>query len=234
MTSQVEALYHLQKIDLEGIDHQKRLTAIEAILGDSVAINQARAQMEAAQEALKPLRTQSRNLELEMQANTEKAQASEDRLYSGLVKNPKEMQDLQNEITSLRNRNSQLEDNALELLLQVEDAEATLEQAQANLERITAEGASQHSELIAEKDEIQARLQAIATQRERVLKDITAQNRKLYDTMKARKANRPVSLMQGSTCTACGVEQTMAIESAAGRRDTLVNCENCGRILLVM
>jgi predicted nucleic acid-binding Zn-ribbon protein len=234
MTSQVEALYQLQKIDLEALEHQKRLASIETQLNDNESLNQAQQAIDKAEETLKPLRTQTRNLDLEIQATLQKSKTSEDRLYSGAVKNPKEMQDLQNEITSLKNRNSQLEDNALELLLTVEEAEATLEQAQADLTRLKAEWDSQHSDLIHEQDTLQTRLQQLSEERERVLKDITAQNRKLYDTMKARKANRPVSIMQGHTCTACGVEQTMAIETAARRRDTLVNCENCGRILLVM
>lgn len=231
---QAQALYRLQTIDLERLKHQKRLEAIAAQLADSAAIQGAQAEVSAAEEALRPLRTRYRDLELAVQTNVEKTTNSEARLYSGAVKNPKELQDIQNEVAALKNRHSQLEDDMLELMIELEAAEEALATAQTALEAVTAEAESQHGDLVAERETLEARLAALQSDRSAALANVTEQNRRLYDTMKTRKGNRPISIMDGRTCTTCGVEQTVAIESAVRNNDGLVNCENCGRILVIV
>ncbi|TVR23037.1 MAG: hypothetical protein EA396_04565 [Anaerolineaceae bacterium] len=232
--TQAQALLRLQTIDLERLKHQKRLQAIAEQLADSAAIQGAQAKVSAAEEALKPLRTRYRDLELLIQANVEKATNSEARLYSGAVKNPKELQDIQSEVAALKNRHGQLEDDMLELMIELEAAEETLTAAQAELSAVTAEAESQQSDLVAERERLEAQLSKLQSDRQGVLGDVTEQNRRLYDTMKPRKGNRPISTMSGRTCTTCGVEQTMAIEEAVRRGDQMVNCENCGRILVIV
>jgi predicted nucleic acid-binding Zn-ribbon protein len=232
MTSQAEALYQLQQIDLTIIESRKRLDAIQQELQNDLALTNAQAQVTQAEEALKPLRVKSRDLELELESNTQKAQTSEERLYSGLVKNPKEMQDIQNEVDSLKKRNAQLEDQALELLMRVEEAEQALSEAQAQLEQVQAESSSQHQGLITEQTTLKDTVKQSISQREGVLKRITPSNQDIYKTLRPKKANRPVSLLSGDSCSTCGVEQTMEIANAARRQETLVYCENCGRILV--
>lgn len=231
MTSQPEALYQLQQIDLTIIESRKRLEAIQQELKNDQAVIQAQAQVNQAEEKLKPLRTKSRDLDLEMASNQQKAQTSEERLYSGQVKNPKEMQDIQNEVASLKKRNAQLEDQALELLMSVEEAEQTLSDAQTQLEHIQTQSNSQHQGLITEQTNLQATVKQKIGERETVLTRVTAPNQEIYKALRAKKANRPVSLLQGDSCSTCGVEQTMEIVNSARRSENLVYCENCGRIL---
>src|SRR5688572_14994668 len=98
---QAEALWHLQEIELNLLRHQKRLNEIATILGDDQAVLAAQTLLADAQKALVPLRTKARNFELEIQSNGQKAQQTEQQLYSGKVKNTKEMQDMQSEIAAL-------------------------------------------------------------------------------------------------------------------------------------
>lgn len=230
--AQAQALYALQEIDLKMIAHHKRLDALAQQLQDNHLVAEAQAQLDAAQAHLKPLRTRQKDLDLEIQTTRQKAKSSEDRLYSGNVKNPKEMQDLQQEIESLKHRNAELEDHMLELMLEIEAADETLQATQGNLADVTAQWEGEHSDLLTEKSTLETELEQLAAQRQKAVTHISAPNLKIYDTMKKKKANRPVSLMQGSMCTACGVEQTMAIEQAVMHNADLVYCENCGRILV--
>ncbi|PJF23005.1 MAG: hypothetical protein CUN56_03140 [Phototrophicales bacterium] len=230
--AQAQALYALQEIDLKIIAQNKRLETLTQQLQDNQSVLEAQQQVEAAQKRLTPLHTKQKDLELEIQTNRQKAKASEDRLYSGNVKNPKEMQDLQQEIASLKQRNQTLEDQLLDLMLTIEAAEADLQTAERHLAAVTAQWQAEHTDLLSEKAAIETELEQLAAQREKAVTQISAQNRKIYDTMKKKKANRPVSLMQGRMCTACGVEQTMAIEQAVSHNADLVYCENCGRILV--
>ena len=85
--SQPEILFQLQDIDLTFLRSRQRIQAIDELLANDEVIRSAQARMTAAQNTLTPLRARARNLELEIQANENKAQTSEQQLYSGAIKN---------------------------------------------------------------------------------------------------------------------------------------------------
>ncbi|NWG17859.1 MAG: hypothetical protein HXY41_14620 [Chloroflexi bacterium] len=230
--SQALALYQLQEIELGILRCQKRLSEIAAALEDNQAVAEARARLEAAQKTLTPLHTRARNLELEIQSNADKIRATDERLYSGSVRNPKELQDMQQEIQALKRRNAELEDTLLEMMLAVEEAEAALASARADLQQITGDWETQNQNLLDEQARLKADETRLAEQRRQALSHISAEDLKLYNALKPRRHNQPVAVLDGDTCAACGVEQTMAIISDLDRGVSLVKCMSCGRILV--
>jgi uncharacterized protein len=232
MTHAAEALYQLQQIELEAQQIQQRLAEIKTALGDNAAVQQAEADVHAIEEKLKPLRSKLRDLELETQSNSQKSKASEDRLYSGTVKNPKEMQDIQNEVDALKGRNTQLEEQTLDMMLNIEEVEDQLAQAEQTLAQTVSASEDENSDLVNEQKQLWARFEELKAQHQTAIANIKPEDHKMYETMKPRKGQRPVAVMQGRSCTACGVEQTLEIERAVKRRDSLVKCENCERILV--
>ncbi len=227
---QPEALYQLQQIDLKILSHRKRLGEIASALKDRTDIVQAEQAVETARKALAPVRTKSRDLELEIQSNTQKAKAAEDRLYSGKVKSPKELQDMQQEIESLKHRKEQLEEILLETMIAVEEAESALEDSETTLNTITAAWESDHRDLLAEQSDLEQQIENLQQQREKALAPITEESLKRYNSMRKQKANQPISPMRQGSCSVCGMEQTMAVQQAVRRGET-TTCENCGRIL---
>jgi hypothetical protein len=83
----------------------------------------ARAGAKEAAAELQTWQTQQRGLNLELAGVNDKARRSEQRLYSGNVKNPKELTDLQNEIEALGRRRAALEDEIIEAMIMVEDVQ---------------------------------------------------------------------------------------------------------------
>ena len=230
--NQSQTLYQLQKIDLETLQHQKRLQEIATILADDEATKTAQAQVDTATRKLSPLRAHLRDLELETSSNESKSKTSEQQLYSGNVKNPKEMQDLQQEIASLKRRHSELETMILETMMQVEEAEAELAETEVQLSSVVASRGDEHQLLLEEQSKLEEQIEHLKENRPQVLREVTPENRKLYDTMKVRKHNQPVAVMEGNTCSICGVAQTITIEREVRQGNSLVNCSNCGRILV--
>lgn len=231
MIPQAKALYNLQKIDLQLIRHKKRLKEIAAALGDDAAVAAAQAQVDSATEALVAPRTQVRDLELEIQSTNQKIKSSEDKLYSGVVKNAKESQDLQNLAASLKRRAETLEDRLLEAMIALEEAEGHLAECETALETVTGEFEQQHSDLIDEQTTLNADIESLNGDREGAEAEVSGENLTLYDQMKGRKANQPIAALQERTCSACGIEQTSATAQAVRHANSLVNCEGCGRIL---
>ena len=234
MIAQAEALYRLQQIDLKVGQQRKRLKEIAVALEDNQSIVVAQAQVESAQKAVTPLRTKARDLELEIQSNVQKTKASEDRLYGGSVRNHKELQDLQSEIESLKKRKTALEDNLLEVMVAVEEAEAVLTTHQGELRRLTAEWEQQHGDLLQEKAAREAEVETLKQQRETALQAVTADSLAVYTNMRAGKVNPPVSAIEGGVCTVCGIELTMATVQETRHGQRLVYCPNCERILVVI
>jgi predicted nucleic acid-binding Zn-ribbon protein len=231
MMPQAEALYNLQEIDLNILRLRRRLEEIATILADNAALNEAQQRVDAAQAALLPLRTKLRDVELEMQSNAQKAKSAEDRMYSGKVQNPKELQDLQNEVASLSRRNDQLETRVLEAMMAIETAEDDLQQKENDLRQITEGLQTQHGDLLEEKQRIEDEIEALSERRERALNAVTAESLKLYNTMHKRKGNQPIARLIGNSCSVCGIQQTNAVVQEVHKRDSLVECSNCGRIL---
>lgn len=230
--SQAEALYRLQEVDLDTAQTRRRLQEIAAALTDSSAVQAAQAQAEAARQALLPLRQRSRSLDLETQSNVEKTRTADERLYSGAVKNPKEMQDLQQEIDSLKKWRGELETQLLETIFATEEAEAALGVAEAALAQAAAMWENAHRGLLAEQADLKSRLEHNRQRRERTLSELTPESLRIYDTLKAKKHNQPIALMQGATCGICGVAQNMAVEREARQGFQLAYCTNCGRVLV--
>jgi uncharacterized protein len=234
MTTQAEALYHLQQIDLALLDSHKRLQAIAAKLADSKTVQAAKAKTETAQKQLKPLQTQLRDLELLLQSTRSKRDTTEKRLYSGTVKNPKELQDMQHEIEALKRRDAELEDDILTAMVSVDESQTVLTEAETGLAQVTAAWESEHQELLNEKQTLEAEVNRLEQQRVSAAAAVSSENLTLYNTLKPQKANRAVSKLVGDSCSVCGIEQRAVLAQEVRRNQALVKCGNCGRILVAV
>jgi uncharacterized protein len=230
--NQAEALYHLQEIELGILRARKRLQEIAAALANSETVQTAQSQVNTARKTLTPLQTKARDLDLEIQSTLQKARATEQHLYSGQVKNPKEMQDMQQEIQSLNKRHGELENHLLEMMVAAEEAEAALHDAESVLKGVTAEWESQHQELLDEKKLLEQQAAQLLQQRKTALAQVEPGSKKIYEVLKPKKNYHAVAVLNGSSCSMCGVDQTMAIEREVRQGQKLVYCENCGRILV--
>lgn len=230
--TQAESLYHLQEIDLNLIQRQKRLSEIVAGLSNNQIILNAQTQLTNAEQRLNPLQRKARQLEQEIQSNAQKIQLTDEQLYSGRVRNPKELQDMQNEIQSLKKRNVELEDVLLETMLAVEEAEVEVANAQQELQTVQASWEQDHSQLLDEQTKIKTELVDLQQKREQALPAVTPESLKTYNTLRPRKNNQPIALLVNQSCSVCRVEQDMTIIGEARKGQKLTFCSSCGRILL--
>lgn len=230
--NQAQAMYRLQQTELTILRAQKRIDEIQEALENDAAMQQARQQLDDADAVLKPLRAQQRDLDHQIQSTLDKRKTTEERLYSGNVKNPKELSDMQQEIESLGRWHKELEDRLLETMLEVDEAQEAYDAAEANLEAVTREVEAKQSELIKEKNTLQSEIDAQKEIQSSVLPLIHDENKKRYNRLKPRKANQPVSLLNGTTCTVCGVAQIDSVVQEVRRGEDIITCKNCGRILV--
>ena len=172
MTNVGKTLFKLQQIDLTLRKNKSRLDEIQQLLANDASVKKAQKLLEQAENVLKPLQVNLRDLELQVQSTKQKREASENRLYSGNVSNPKELQEIEQNIASLKRWQSELEDKQLELMLEVEDANASFEQAQENLQVVSTKAAANNQELLAEKQSLEAETKMLRENRVEVVSEL--------------------------------------------------------------
>ena len=229
--SRAAALLQLQGIDLEMDVSRARLRAIEIALGDDPAVKLANRELVDSQAQLHAARVVVQNLEYESQDLGQKIAEVDGRMYSGVVTNPKELRDLQQEVDSLRRRRQVLEEKQFEALMAAEGAEVRQVGVQHQLESVEAVAAVAHGNLREERERLQTGLQRLEVNRGVVLAPIPGTDLEIYTRLRLGKKGRAVSQLDEGACTACGVEPSSSRIQDARQGNDLILCGNCGRIL---
>jgi len=228
--SQLQQLYRLQQIDNEIREKKQRLREVMRALKDDEAFRAALRQKEQTAEALHKVQGQQKELELQLGSVNEEARRSEDRLYSGEVTNPKELSDLQQKIASLGRRKEALEDQILEMMLAVEEAEEVDQAAAERLQEAEAEWQARRERLAEEQDTLAEAAGQLLQQREEQATRIDDKMLAIYEDTAGRRGGVAVAALVQQVCQACTV-RVSATKARAAQTGELVYCSSCGRIL---
>lgn len=228
--SQVDLLYRLQQIDDEIRDGKARLSHVIRSQRETAELIAAQQRAAAAASQLHDLRSNQTDLNLELRSLNTKAQRSEQRLYSGTVKNPKELEDLQAELDSLSRRRSVLEDELLEVMIMVEDAQEEDAAAQALLQETEALWKEDQANLQQEQSDLIARVNELTAQRNKHLQLISSASLQAYENAQRRAGTTAVVLLSNNRCRGCLVTVPANLVKAVDE-GKLVQCDSCSRIL---
>jgi predicted nucleic acid-binding Zn-ribbon protein len=224
-------LYRLQCLDSDVDAKRRRLAEVEAMLGESETLQQARRARESAQALAQEWAQRQRNLELENQGILDEISHSEQRLYSGTIKNPKELADLQAKVGELRRRRLKLEDSLLEAMIEREETEAACTQAQEHLDDTEARWSAQQADLMTERITLQGELVKIEQARVNLLPSIEASDLATYEALRRRKGGLAVAHVRDGACSGCGVAISPSLEWQL-RQGGSACCSNCERIIV--
>lgn len=228
--SQIDLLYRLQQVDNEIAQKKQRLGEVLRLQQGNSVLMAARERAETAAAELQEWRTQQNDLNLELKGLSDKVKRSENRLYSGQVKNPKELSDLQSEIDSLNRRRSALEDEVLEAMIMVEEAQEENDEASSDLAQLESDWADTQQQLQAEQDELVQRIKALNNMRKEHAQSISTQFLTAYESVLKKGAGTAVVKLSNNRCRGCLVSVPANLVKAADE-GKLVYCDNCGRIL---
>lgn len=224
-------LYRLQVIDAETEEMAGRLADVEAALGETDEVRQARTAAGEVQANLHRMQTEMRALELEIGGLSSKLKANQERAYSGKVKNPKELSSLQDEARALKRRCGELEDRQLELMMAAEEASGLLEQRQSALRQAEEAWRADQAGLLAAKERIEARLAELDDMRAGMRAHVGRADLVLYDDLRQRLGSNCIALLRSGICQVCGVDVPMNMARAVERSQGLNYCPICSRLL---
>lgn len=229
--NQAAYLHRLQKLDTQLDQIQARLAEIDRLLSEDERVRAARQAADNARRILEKSRLDARgadHLVKEQQIKIEQTEAS---LYGGKIHNPKELQDLQKEIESLKRHLATLEDRQLESMIALEEAEKIAQSADTALDQTQAEVVQAKAGLSGERDQLLKNRQRLETERSAALSPIQETNLQIYNRIREQRKGIAVASIEDETCSTCGAPIRPAEAQAARLQSALHFCSSCGRVL---
>ena len=158
----------------------------------------------------------------------------EERMSSGAITNPKDLESLQHELGALQRRISTLEDEELEVMERLEDAQKRLSSVSADLDGIKAELEQVTAVRDAAVEAIDVEAATATAERERIVAQVPADLLALYDKVRAQYGGLAAAELRARRCEGCRLEINGADlrEIAAMPDDEVLRCPECSRILV--
>ncbi|RJQ43163.1 MAG: hypothetical protein C4545_03510 [Anaerolineaceae bacterium] len=224
-------LFELQIIDSQLDAFHSELTNIEAQIGQNGAVNNAGKAVLSIQHEIEIIQRELNLIIDEIERKKIKLAQSDSTLYSGRVQNPKELQDLQQEIQYLKNNIADLEDKQLDQMIKLEEIQQSHNQAKKTYDGMASQFETSQSQLTARKETLRLNSERLLRKREVVLTSIEPELVIRYETLRKRKNGLAITTLENDACSACGTQLTPSERQEIHSTSKLFFCPTCGRIL---
>ena len=230
-------LLQVQEIDtrVQQAEHRRASLPVIAEIADLEAqIAEVDQQALLAMTEVSDLRREVAKAEDDVQAVRTRAARDTERLNSGDGMVSKDLVALQSELDVLRKRISALEDVELDAMGRLEEAQAVVTAAEKELEATRASLAEAEQRRDAELEAIAAEIASLASQRVTAAMGIDADLMALYEKLRERNGGVGAAPLEAGACQGCHMNLNSADLAAAeaASSDTILRCEECGRILV--
>ncbi|MER7559731.1 C4-type zinc ribbon domain-containing protein [Nocardioides sp. NPDC126508] len=157
----------------------------------------------------------------------------QERMDSGAIGSAKDLERMQHELATLDRRISVLEDEELEVMEQLEGAQATVTRLEAELAEIAEKLAVAVDSVDVETSKIDTELAGVAEERTPALEGIPEDLLALYERLSSKMGVGAAEL-RARRCGGCNLQLDPAeISRIRGlAADEVVRCEECSRILV--
>ena len=229
--NQAAMLYNLQLLDTRISLISQKLKQIESLINEDQLVQNAKIELDIAENQLLTANKSLDEIEDKVKTLQIKIEQCTSSLYSGTVKNPKELQDLQSELVSLKHRMSTLEDLQLESMLLVEGYSTERDIKENLYNRSIAENSEQKASLRGEMDQLKKNLDNLYVERQAVSGSISQENLLIYESLKLKKRGIAVAKNEDTSCSACGSFLRPSEIQTTRSSNSLTFCSTCGRII---
>ena len=179
------------------------------------------------------LERDQRKFDAEVELVRQRRVRDEERLSSGAISNPKDLSSLQHELGALERRISTLEDEELEIMQRLEDAQDRLTAVGAEFGAVQSELAGITGVRDVAFREIDTEVLELQGQREALSAEIAPELITLYEKLRAQYGVGAAAL-RARRCEGCHLDLNGAdLREIAGKPDDeIVRCPVCSRILV--
>ena len=227
----------VQEIDARA-DQLRHQRATLPQLAEIAALRESRLQWELdqrdAQIVVDDLTAERDKVDGDVESVKARRQRDRDRMDQGLISNPKDLERMTHELESLERRISDLEDQEIEVMERLEEAQSGL----GTLTEQIAAADARLADLVASRDakaaEIDSQLSDLDSERGPAVDGLPAELVTLYDKLRANKGGVGAAALRARECGGCRLtldHAELAVIKAAAS-DEVIRCEECQRILV--
>ncbi len=222
----------LHELDEEAVRHEAELAKLpeqRRAHETRVATEKRRVDASAAAQADR----QKRRTALERDIAAFEDQEARYRKQLDAVTNQQQFDAKQHEIAGVHAKRSELETQVLTLMDEEESLAAAHPALAAAFAKAEHESAAAHEKLAALESSLRGQIAALDARRAEAVAKLDAPSRTRYERMRAGRAGRAVGSIENGACGACFHGLSPSALSDARRREKLVTCEGCGRLLML-
>jgi predicted nucleic acid-binding Zn-ribbon protein len=203
----------------------ERLEARDAELRDSIAALTAQTS---------DLKREQAKAEADVEQVRARIDRDRNRLDSGMVNSPRELENLQSEVQSLHRRQSDLEEVVLDVMERLETAQSTLTQATAEREQLATELTSVSAARDTALGELGEQSVKASDRRVEIAAAIPGDLLDLYDKQRAQHGGVGAAALRKRSCQGCNLTLNTVDLNAirAAPAEEVLRCEECRRILV--
>lgn len=227
----VSLLWHLQTLDQEIADKTKRAHQVDDALAGDPAVVAAQSALDAEQKKLDALHRMMRDRELEAKGLDQKIKELNERVYSGRITNPKELDGYAKDLEMHKRNRSALDDKLLELMEAIDQAQKRVTEKANVLKQIQAKRAGDLEHLTHEQHALANRLSELDAEREKTRAALPTDLLRTYDQLYRTKAGRAVTQLKHNACGVCGMSVPTGLVNRLRTGEEIIFCSSCGRIL---
>jgi hypothetical protein len=227
----VQQLYDLLAIDVEIERYRKSIASIDETLADNRLLVETQRTLEAIRLTLRQQETERKDLDLTLESYQDKGKELEGKLYGGIVRNPRELKDMQTELNLLRERQEQQEEVLLLALETIEETEQSFSSLESALQEIQIAREKECKQLLKEKTHLQKDSALLEEKRQGLSSLVDTVHLKLYDSLRSIRQGQAVAKVERGMCQGCRISLPTKMVQLARAAQKPVQCPSCSRIL---
>lgn len=234
---QLKLLWDLQEIDIairgigEDIDNAPLKSGVQE---KTEALEVLRAERDNSDTKLKADQKQMRELEMKTQKTIDTRKELYENMYGGKTVNVKELEQQQRRLDQLDAERKKLEDLLINLLESIEEQEEQLGSLNKQLKQDENELNQAEAKLAAELELLKSKLTELEELRTKKAGEIDSKLLNKYRILAEKHQGRPLARVDNDICGGCRVFISGALRGHLYNPETMVYCENCGRLLVII
>ncbi|HDM08735.1 MAG TPA: hypothetical protein ENF97_01250 [Candidatus Omnitrophica bacterium] len=227
---QIPILVKLQEIDSFLADLRNEIERKPLELEElKLRLEEKKKQLDVIQEDIKRIKINIKEKELELKSGEEEVKRLQSQLMQ--VKTNKEYKSLLMEIEGKKADNSLIEDNILDLMEEVDKKELELNKERDNFKHLEAEYSKEEARIKSEIAKIENQIKDKEKEREEVCSHLDTQLLSIYERLLKNRDGLAIVPVVNDACGGCHLSLRPQIINEIKRKDHLVTCERCSRIL---
>ncbi len=232
---QLQLLWKLQQYDLAIMDLEKKAEEAPALSGkDELAeqVENLKTWISAREEALKAEKKALKRLELITQKIVDDRKDLKENMYGGKVTNVKELEQMMRKMDLLAVGKLKHEEEILAYMETIEEYEEQLKSEQSDLAGLVQKLEEVEKQLEADLQKLEAEKAEQSGKRDSLAVKIEPKYMDRYKNMAQRNNGYALAAVEDDVCGGCRVFISSAQRGQLYNPDTMVYCENCGRLLV--